>query len=47
MPSELEIVITFVYNRSGKSELSFSDLYLTLSMELNWFTPDDAKEFIN
>jgi hypothetical protein len=47
MASEKEIIITFLYNRSGKSKLSFNELYLTLSMELNWFTPDDAKMFIN
>jgi len=47
MPSEIEIVIAFLFNRSGKSELKFSDLYLTLSMELNWFTPEGAKRFLN
>ncbi len=47
MASEKEIIITFLYNRSGKSKLSYNELYLTLSMELNWFTPDDAKMFIN
>jgi len=47
MPSETEIIIAFLFNRSGKTNISFSDLYLTLSMELNWFTPDDAKIFIN
>jgi len=47
MPSETEIIITFLFKRSGKSKLSFSDLYLTLSMDLNWFTPEDAKDFVN
>lgn len=47
MPSETEIIITFLFNRSGKSKLRFSDLYLTLSMDLNWFTPEDAKDFVN
>ena len=47
MVSEKEIIITFLYNRSGKSKLSYNELYLTLSIELNWFTPDDAKLFIN
>ena len=47
MTSEKEIIITFIYNRSGKSKLTFNELYLTLSMQLNWFTPDDAKLFIN
>ena len=47
MPSETEIIITFLFKRSGKSKLSFSDLYLNLSMDLNWFTPEDAKDFVN
>jgi len=47
MASEEEIIITFLFKRSGKLKLSFLDLYLTLSMDLNWFTPDAAKEFIN
>jgi len=46
MASQAELIIAFVFNRSGKKELSFSEIYLTLSMELNWFTPDDAKEFV-
>ena len=47
MVSEEEIIITFLYKRSGKSKLNFSYLYLTLSMDLNWFTPDGAKDFVN
>ena len=47
MNSDAEIIIAFLYKRSGKEELSFSDLYLNLSMELNWFTPDAAKAFVN
>ena len=47
MDSEKEIIISFLFKRSGKESLKFSDLYLALSMELNWFTPDDAKSFIS
>jgi len=47
MDSEKEIIISFLFKRSGKDTLKFSDLYLALSMELNWFTPDDAKSFIS
>jgi len=47
MSSETEIIISFLFKRSGKEELSFSELYLTLSMDLNWFNPDSAKDFIN
>jgi hypothetical protein len=47
MISEAETIIAFLYKRSGKTEQSFSELYLSLSMDLNWFTPEEAKEFVN
>jgi len=47
MESESEIILSFLFKRSGREKLKFSDLYLALSMDLNWFTPDDAKTFIN
>ena len=47
MTSDAEIIIAFLYNRSGKEELRYSNLYLNLSMDLNWFTPEDAKAFVN
>jgi hypothetical protein len=47
MDSEVEKIIAFIFKRSGKEALGFSELYLTLSMDLNWFTPEDAKQFIN
>ena len=47
MPSEAEMIIAFIFKRSGKIELGFSETYLTLSMDLRWFTPDDAKKFVN
>jgi len=43
MDSEKEAVISFIFKRSGKKEMSFSEFYLTLSIDLNWFTPEDAK----
>ncbi|RLF63163.1 MAG: hypothetical protein DRN33_04625 [Thermoplasmata archaeon] len=46
MVSEAETIIAFVFKRSGKKEISFPMFYLTLSMDLNWFTPNDAKKFI-
>jgi len=46
MNSEEEIIIAFVFKRVGKPELEFTNFYLTLSMDLNWFTPEDAKIFI-
>lgn len=47
MPSESEIIIAFIFNRSGKNKMSFSEFYLSLSMDLKWFTPNQAKEFVN
>lgn len=47
MGSDAETIIAFIFKRSGKSEITYSDFYLTLSMDLNWFTPDNAKIFIN
>jgi len=47
MVSEEEIIIAFVFERSGKNEMLFSEFYLTISMDLNWFTPDDAKALSN
>lgn len=47
MSSRAKTIIAFVFKRSGKTELAFSDIYLTLSMELNWFTPEGAKDFVN
>ena len=47
MDSEVKIIISFIFKRSGKQKLSFSDLYLNLSINLNWFTPEDAKKFVN
>ena len=47
MDSEVKIIFAFLFKRSGKQKLSFSDLYLNLSIDLNWFTPEDAKKFVN
>jgi hypothetical protein len=47
MVSENEIIIAFLFKRSGKEKISFSELYLGLSMDLNWFSPEDAKKFLN
>lgn len=47
MNKEDKIIIAFVFNRAGKKEMSFSELFLTLSIDLKWFRPDEAKTFIN
>ena len=46
MTSESEIIIAFLFKRSGKNILGSSEFYLTLSMSLNWFTPKQAKDFL-
>ena len=47
MDSEIKIIISFLFNRSGKKQMTFSEIYLNLSMDLDWFTPVDAKKFID
>ena len=46
MVSEEEIIIAFLFKRSGKETLTPPELYLPLSMDLKWFTPQQAKDFI-
>lgn len=45
MNSEAKIIIAFLFKRSGKKEMAQSEFYLTLSMDLKWFTPKKAKDF--
>jgi hypothetical protein len=47
MVSEVEIIISFLFKRSGKSKLTFSELYLPLSIDLKWFAPNESKNFVN
>jgi hypothetical protein len=47
MSSEEKIIIAFVFKKIGAPKIDFTKLYLTLSMELNWFTPEEAKNFID
>jgi hypothetical protein len=47
MQDEATIIIAFVYNRSGKTQLSASDIQHILSLELGWYTAADAKTFVN
>jgi hypothetical protein len=46
MSSEAEIIIAFLYKRSGKTALKESELYLPLSIELGWFTNQEARNFV-
>lgn len=45
--SEMQIILAFLFKRSGKEELSAAEIYLPLSMDLKWFTPNQAKAFVN
>ena len=45
MDNDHKIIIAFVYTRAGKKEMSISEFYLSLSMDLKWFTPINAKTF--
>ncbi len=47
MTSDAEIVIAFLFKRSGRNELKTSELYLPLSMDLKWFSPNEARVFVN
>jgi len=47
MADEIQIILSFLFKRSGKEEMSASELYLPLSMDLKWFTPNQAKAFVN
>jgi len=46
METEAKIIITFLFNRSGKPALTESEVYLPLSMELGWFSTSEAQEFV-
>jgi hypothetical protein len=46
MNSEMEIVIAFLFKRSGKKELTESEIYLPLSIELGWYSTKESHDFI-
>jgi len=46
MESDAEIIIAFIFKRSGKQKLKLSEFYLPLSMQLNWFSPQESKDFV-
>jgi len=46
MLSEEKIIIAFIFKRSGKNMLKESEIYLPLSIELGWFTTQQAQEFV-
>lgn len=46
MDVEAKIIIAFIFNRSGKTELTEAEFYLPLSMELGWLSSKEAQEFV-
>ncbi|UCF12335.1 MAG: DUF2240 family protein [Thermoplasmatales archaeon] len=47
MNTEAKIIISFLFNRSGKNQLTESEIYLPLSIELGWFSTKEAHKFVN
>jgi len=46
MNGDAEKIISFLLKRSGKKALPESEFYLTLSMDLQWCPPKQAKLFV-
>lgn len=46
MTNEAKQVLAFIFKRSGKETLPASDVYLAISMELQWCSPKEAKSFV-
>ena len=46
MVDETQIVLAFLFKRSGKTTVKESELYLPLSLELGWFTASQAHQFV-
>lgn len=47
-PTErLKEVVAFLFNRSGKDEMTAQELRLAMSMDLRWFTPKEAEEVVD
>ena len=46
MVDETQIILAFLFNRSGKTTVKESELYLPLSLELGWFTASQAHQFV-
>ncbi len=43
----LKDVVAFLYNRSGKEEMTAQELRLAMAMDLRWFTPKEAEEVVD
>jgi hypothetical protein len=43
----LKEIVAFLFNRSGKDEMTAQELRLAMSMDLRWFTPKEAEEVVD
>ncbi len=46
MSTEEQIILAFIYKRSGKEILPPQEIYLPLSIELNWLSTKEAQLFL-
>ncbi len=44
---ELREALVYLFQRKGKDILSEKELILSASMDLGWFTPDEAKQLVD
>jgi hypothetical protein len=44
---ELKEALVYLFQRKGKDILSEKELILSASMDLGWFTPDEAKQLVD
>ena len=44
---ELREALSYLFQRKGKDVLSEKELILSVSMDLGWFSPDEAKQLVN
>lgn len=47
MYDDAKQIIAFVFTRGGKPKLTDSEMYLTISMDLQWCSPKIAKDFVS
>jgi hypothetical protein len=44
---ELKEAVSFLYQRKGTDTISEKDLVLSVSMDLGWFSPEEAKQLLD
>jgi len=43
----LKEIVAFLFNRSGKEEMTAQELRMAMAMDLRWFTPKEAEEVVD